>query len=62
MKVGNIEAKPGEHAFGYLEVAKSRSGLGPDVPVHVFAGAEPGPTLLLQGAIHGGEILSLIHI
>ncbi|SVC16324.1 uncharacterized protein METZ01_LOCUS269178, partial [marine metagenome] len=51
MKVGNIEAKPGEHAFGYLEVAKSRSGLGPDIPVHVFAGAEPGPTLLVQGAI-----------
>ena len=62
MKVGNIEAKPGEHAFGYLEVAKSRSGLGPDIPVHVFAGAEPGPTLLVQGAIHGGEIIGSVAI
>ena len=22
MRIGNIEAKPGEHAFGFLEVAK----------------------------------------
>ena len=62
MKVGNIEAKPGEHAFGYLEVAKSRSGLGPDIPVHVFAGSDPGPTLLVQGAIHGGEIIGSVAI
>ena len=62
MKVGNIEAKPGEHAFGYLEVAKSRSGLGPDIPVHVFAGSESGPTLLVQGAIHGGEIIGSVAI
>jgi predicted deacylase len=62
MRVGNIEAKPGEHAFGYLEVAKSRSGLSPEIPVHVFAGAEPGPTLLVQGAIHGSEIIGTIAI
>lgn len=62
MKVGNLEARPGEHSFGYLEVAKSRSGLSPDIPVHLFAGAEPGPTLLVQGAIHGGEIIGTIAI
>jgi predicted deacylase len=60
MRIGNIEAKPGEHAFGYLEVAKSRSGLSPDIPVHLFVGAEPGPTLLIQGAIHGSEIIGSI--
>lgn len=57
MRIGNMEAKAGEHAFGYLEVAKSRSGLSPDIPVHLIVGAEPGPTLLLQGAIHGSEII-----
>ena len=29
MNVGNLQAKPGEHAFGYLKVAASRSGLKP---------------------------------
>jgi uncharacterized protein len=62
MRIGNIEAKPGEHAFGFLEVAKSRSGLSPDIPVHVFAGTDPGPTLLVQAAIHGSEIIGTMAI
>ena len=60
MRVGQLEAQPGEHTFGYLEVARSRSGLAPDIPVHLFAGSEPGPTLLLQGAIHGAEVIGSI--
>jgi uncharacterized protein len=62
LKVGNLEAKAGEHTFGYLETAASRSGLRPDVPVHLFAGVEDGPTLLVQGAIHGGEVIGSIAI
>jgi len=62
MRVGNIDARPGEHKFGYLEVAKSRSGLSPDIPVHIFAGAEPGPTLLVESAVHGPEIIGTIAI
>lgn len=62
MKVGNLEAKPGEHIFGYLKTVASRSGLSPDIPVHLFAGTQPGPTLLVQGAIHGGEIIGSIAI
>ena len=63
MRVGNIEAKPGERAFGYLgEEIKGRSGLSAQIPVHVVAGAEPGPTLYLQGAIHGAEIIGSIAI
>lgn len=62
MRIGPIEAAPGTHAFGYLPVAASRSGLSPDIPVHLFAGAEPGPTLLVQGAIHGAEIIGTVAI
>ncbi len=62
MRIGSIEAAPGSHAFGYLPVAASRSGLAPDIPVHVFAGTEPGPTLLVQGAIHGAEVIGTIAI
>ena len=62
MRVGNIEATAGTKAFGYLKTAASRSGLSPDIPVHVIAGSEPGPTLLVQGAIHGSEIIGTIAI
>lgn len=60
MRVGQLEAGPGEHVFGYLQTARSRSGLAPDIPVHLFAGSEPGPTLLLQGAIHGAEVIGSV--
>jgi hypothetical protein len=62
MRVGDVEAKPGTKAFGYLGAGAGRSGLRPDVPVHVIAGREPGPTLLVQAAIHGNEIISTIAI
>lgn len=62
LKVGNLEAQAGEHIFGYLETANSRSGLRLDIPVHLFVGAEPGPTLLVQGAIHGGEVIGSIAV
>jgi predicted deacylase len=62
VRIGAIEAGPGERAFGYLKTAASRSGLAPDIPVHLVVGAEPGPTLLVQGAIHGAEIIGTIAI
>ena len=41
LQVGNLQAKPGEKTFGYLETAQSRSGMRLDIPVHLIAGAEP---------------------
>ncbi len=60
LQVGNLSAKPGEKVFGYLETAVSRSGMRLDIPVHLIAGAAPGPTLMVQGAIHGAEIIGSI--
>lgn len=62
MRIGEVEAGPGQRAFGYLKVAASRSGLSPDIPIHLCVGASPGPTLLVQGAIHGAEIIGTIAI
>ncbi|MCY3574451.1 MAG: succinylglutamate desuccinylase/aspartoacylase family protein [Chloroflexi bacterium] len=62
LKVGNLSAAAGEKTFGYLETAASRSGMRLDVPVHLIAGAQPGPTLMVQGAIHGAEIIGSIAI
>ncbi len=62
LKVGNLAAKPGEKVFGYLETAQSRSSMRLDIPVHLIAGAQPGPTLMLQGAIHGAEVIGSIAI
>ena len=62
LKVGNITAKAGERAFGYLQTTHTRAGLAPDIPVHLVAGASPGPTLLVQGAIHGAEVIGSIAI
>lgn len=62
MQIGNIVAKPGEHVFGYLDVAKSRSGFSADIPVHLFVGSRPGPTLLVEAAVHGSEIIGTVAI
>ena len=62
LKAGNLQAQAGERVFGYLETATSRSGLRLDIPVYLFAGAEPGPTLLVQGAIHGAEVIGSIAV
>ncbi len=62
LTVGDLRAAPGARTFGYLSTARSRSQLSPDIPVHLVCGTEPGPTLLVQGAIHGGEIVGSIAI
>ncbi|MCY4060899.1 MAG: succinylglutamate desuccinylase/aspartoacylase family protein [Chloroflexi bacterium] len=60
LRVGNVSAMAGEKTFGYLETTTTRSGLKLDIPVHLVAGAEPGPTLMMQGAVHGGEIIGTL--
>lgn len=46
----------GEAADLTLTVSKSYSGRSILLPVHVWRGVEPGPTVFVSGAVHGDEI------
>jgi predicted deacylase len=48
--------KPGKRAVVELEIARLPSGTVIHMPVHIFHGKEPGPTVLLSGGLHGDEI------
>lgn len=48
--------EPGESADMTLTVSKSYSGRPIRLPVHVWRGAEPGPSVFVSAAVHGDEI------
>ncbi len=50
------EVAPGEQAGLTLTVSTSYSGAPIGVPVHVWRGKKPGPTVFVTGAVHGDEI------
>ena len=47
---------PGERADLALTVSRSYGGQALRVPVHVWRGAEPGPSVFITGAVHGDEV------
>ena len=53
--VGTAEAGPGTRAVGVIPVTQLPGGRSLDIPVIVINGAEDGPCLWLDGAIHGDE-------
>lgn len=56
MIINNTEIKAGETAKIEVNVAKLPSRSPIDIIVNVARSAEPGPTLLLMGGLHGDEI------
>jgi predicted deacylase len=48
--------EPGERADVRLTVSKSYGGTTIKVPVHVWRGEEPGPSVFITAAVHGDEI------
>lgn len=55
ISIGEISAKPGVMAKGYLKVAKKFDGTWYTLPVMIVNGAEPGPSILITGGVHGNE-------
>lgn len=47
---------PGENKLVKINIARLPTGTLIDIPVHVFNGRKPGPTVLLQAGLHGDEI------
>lgn len=50
------QVKPGERATLSAKISKSYSGSEVRIPVMVWRGQEPGPTVAVTGAVHGDEI------
>lgn len=48
--------EPGERADLSLTVSKSYSGASMKIPVHVWRGKEPGPSVFVSAAVHGDEM------
>jgi predicted deacylase len=47
---------PGERADLRLTVSKSYGGTAIKIPVHVWRGEEPGPSVFISAAVHGDEM------
>lgn len=47
---------PGEHCDIAIQAGQSYSGQDLVIPAHVWRGLEPGPSVLISGALHGDEI------
>jgi predicted deacylase len=48
--------EPGERADINLTVSKSYGGTSIRIPIHVWRGEEPGPSVFISAAVHGDEI------
>ena len=56
MKIGNIEARRGHKAFGYFKTGETNGRFDVHIPLHIVAGAEEGPVLVVQAGVSGLEI------
>ncbi len=56
MKIQQIEALPGQKAFGFVKATETHGGFDVHFPLHIVAGQQPGPTLLIVAGMSGLEI------
>lgn len=53
---GDVSIDPGEQREVRLTLSESYSGADIRIPVYVWRGEEPGPTVFITAAVHGDEI------
>lgn len=55
MKIGNVEAREGEHVRGHVKLGEYPDG-DISAPLAIVRGRSPGPVVWIQAALHGPEI------
>ena len=55
LRIGNLSVMPGERKRGGIAVGRDVYGVEREIPIVVCRGAEDGPILWLNGAVHGDE-------
>jgi uncharacterized protein len=56
MKIGTIEARPGEKAYGFYKTGETHGRFPVHIPLHIVRGAADGPTLVVQAGASGLEL------
>jgi len=56
MRIDTLEAERGHKTFGFLEPVETHGRFAVRLPLHIVAGADDGPTLLVQAGVSGLEI------
>lgn len=56
MKIGTIEAQPGNKAYGFFQTGETHGRFPVHIPLHLIAGAQDGPMLVVQAGVSGLEI------
>lgn len=59
VEIAGHKVRLGDQKLIHLEVDRLPTGLLVEIPVFVFNGLEPGPTMLIQGGLHGDEVNSV---
>lgn len=55
IQVAGLTARPGERSDGIIEVTRRLDGSTCGVPLIILHGVEEGPTMVLDGGVHGDE-------
>jgi len=59
VEIAGHQIRLGEHKLIHLDVDRLPTGLPIEIPIFVFNGKKPGPTMLIQGGLHGDEVNSV---
>src|SRR3990172_8850426 len=59
VQVGTATANKGERAFGRIKVGELSNRMEVFIPVMIVNGQKDGPTLWMNGAVHGDELNGL---
>jgi predicted deacylase len=60
IRVGEVEARPGEKKSGFIAVPAGTDGPEVKIPVSIIHGSDPGPTLALTAGVHGYEYTPIL--